>query len=284
MSIYAIGDIQGCFDELQLLLDKIQFNPQEDCIWFAGDLVNRGPKSLETLRFVKNLGTSAITVLGNHDMHLLAAASATKTSTKKDSLTPILEAPDRDELIHWLRHQPLFYTNNDFCMIHAGLPPQWDFKTTQRMALLVENVLQGPNYELLLQQMYGNKPNQWTPNLKGTAKLRFIINCFTRMRYCDASGRLDFNNTGPIGTQPEELMPWFTLPNRKSANMKIIFGHWSTLGYYEGSNCYAIDTGCLWGGQLTALKLSTPIQRISIDCPTTKKANKNYQTTTLTFI
>jgi bis(5'-nucleosyl)-tetraphosphatase (symmetrical) len=152
------------------------------------------------------------------------------------------------------------------------------------MALLVENVLQGPNYELLLQQMYGNKPNQWTPNLKGTAKLRFIINCFTRMRYCDASGRLDFNNTGPIGTQPEELMPWFTLPNRKSANMKIIFGHWSTLGYYEGSNCYAIDTGCLWGGQLTALKLSTPIQRISIDCPTTKKANKNYQTTTLTFI
>ena len=161
-------------------------------------------------------------------------------------------------------------------MIHAGLPPQWDFKTTQRMALLVENALQGPNYELLLQQMYGNKPNQWTPQLKGNAKLRFIINCFTRMRYCDASGRLDFNNTGPIGTQPEELMPWFTLPNRKSANMKIIFGHWSTLGYYEGSNCYAIDTGCLWGGQLTALKLSTPIQRISIDCPTTKKANKIY--------
>ncbi|MCF8007044.1 MAG: symmetrical bis(5'-nucleosyl)-tetraphosphatase [Methylovulum sp.] len=276
MSIYAIGDIQGCFDELQLLLDKIQFNPQQDCIWFAGDLVNRGPKSLETLRFVKNLGTSAITVLGNHDMHLLAAASTPKTSTKKDSLTPILEAPDRDELIHWLRHQPLFYTNNDFCMIHAGLPPQWDFKTTQRMALLVENALQGPNYELLLQQMYGNKPNQWTPQLKGNAKLRFIINCFTRMRYCDASGRLDFNNTGPIGTQPEELMPWFTLPNRKSANMKIIFGHWSTLGYYEGSNCYAIDTGCLWGGQLTALKLSTPIQRISIDCPTTKKANKIY--------
>ena len=276
MSIYAIGDIQGCFDELQLLLDKIQFNPQQDCIWFAGDLVNRGPKSLETLRFVKNLGTSAITVLGNHDMHLLAAASTPKTSTKKDSLTPILEAPDRDELIHWIRHQPLFYTNNDFCMIHAGLPPQWDFKTTQRMALLVENALQGPNYELLLQQMYGNKPNQWTPQLKGNAKLRFIINCFTRMRYCDASGRLDFNNTGPIGTQPEELMPWFTLPNRKSANMKIIFGHWSTLGYYEGSNCYAIDTGCLWGGQLTALKLSTPIQRISIDCPTTKKANKIY--------
>lgn len=276
MSIYAIGDIQGCFDELQLLLDKIQFNPQQDCIWFAGDLVNRGPKSLETLRFVKNLGTSAITVLGNHDMHLLAAASTPKTSTKKDSLTPILEAPDRDELIHWLRHQPLFYTNNDFCMIHAGLPPQWDFKTTQRMALLVENALQGPNYELLLQQMYGNKPNQWTPQLKGNAKLRFIINCFTRMRYCDAFGRLDFNNTGPIGTQPEELMPWFTLPNRKSANMKIIFGHWSTLGYYEGSNCYAIDTGCLWGGQLTALKLSTPIQRISIDCPTTKKANKIY--------
>lgn len=276
MSIYAIGDIQGCFDELQLLLDKIQFNSQQDCIWFAGDLVNRGPKSLETLRFVKNLGASAITVLGNHDMHLLAAASTPKISTKKDSLTPILEAPDRDELIHWLRHQPLFYTNDDFCMIHAGLPPQWDFKTTQRMALLVENALQGPNYELLLQQMYGNKPNQWTPHLKGTAKLRFIINCFTRMRYCDAFGRLDFNNTGPIGTQPEYLIPWFTLPNRKSANMKIIFGHWSTLGYYEGSNCYAIDTGCLWGGQLTALKLSTPIQRISIDCPTTKKANKIY--------
>ena len=271
MAIYAIGDIQGCFDDLLRLLDVIAFDPKSDQLWFAGDLVNRGPKSLETLRFIRALGSSAVAVLGNHDMHLLAAACSNKVNHKKDSLNAILEAPDKNELIDWLRHRPLFHYNTEFCLVHAGLPPQWDFKTTKKMALIAEQALRRPDYHLFLQQMYGNKPNQWSPNLKGMSRLRFIINCFTRMRYCDAEGRLDFTHSGAIGTQASNLMPWFEVPNRKNADMRIIFGHWSTLGYHEGSNCYAIDTGCLWGGQLTALKLSKPVQRISIDCPGVKK-------------
>lgn len=275
MSIYAIGDIQGCFDELLKLLDTLSFNEHTDQLWFAGDLVNRGPKSLETLRFVKSLGDSAITVLGNHDLHLLAASCAPKIAHKKDSLLQVLEAPDRDELIDWLRHRPLFHFNDDFCLVHAGLPPQWDFKRTQKMALLAEQALKGPDYQAFLKQMYGNKPNIWSSNLKGVEKLRFIINCFTRMRYCDVSGRLDFIHSGPLGSQPKNLIPWFDVPKRKNADMRIIFGHWSTLGYYEGSNCYAIDTGCLWGGQLTAIRLDEPVQRYSIDCPEAKKPRKN---------
>ena len=281
MSIYAIGDIQGCFDDLLRLLDTISFNENTDQLWFAGDLVNRGPKSLETLRFVKSLGSSAITVLGNHDMHLLAASCLQKIANKKDALSKVLEASDRDELIYWLRHRPLFHYNDDFCLLHAGLPPQWDFKKTQKMALVAERVLKGPDYQAFLKQMYGNKPNIWSASLKGVARLRFIINCFTRMRYCDINGRLDFANTGPLGSQPKNLMPWFEVPKRKNADMRIIFGHWSTLGYYEGPNCYAIDTGCLWGGQLTALKLGEQVQRISIDCPGAKKPNKAYYVTAI---
>jgi bis(5'-nucleosyl)-tetraphosphatase (symmetrical) len=280
MTIYAIGDIQGCFDELQKLLDVISFNETTDQLWFAGDLVNRGPKSLETLRFVKGLGDSAVTVLGNHDMHLLAASCVQKIANKKDALSQVLDAPDRDELIHWLRHRPLFHHNDDFCLVHAGLPPQWDLKKTKKMAAIAEKALRAPDYQVFLKQMYGNKPNVWSSNLKGISRLRFIINCFTRMRYCDASGRLDFANTGPVGSQPKGLMPWFEVPKRKNADMRVIFGHWSTLGYYEGPNCYAIDTGCLWGGQLTAIKLVTPVQRFSIDCPCAKKPCKSYSIAT----
>jgi len=274
MAIYAIGDIQGCFDDLLRLLDYIDFNEHADQLWFAGDLVNRGPKSLETLRFVKSLGTAAVTVLGNHDLHLLVASCEPKIANKKDSLLPILEAIDRDELIDWLRFRPLFHYNADFCIVHAGLPPQWDFKKTKKMAQLVEKALQAPDYQVFLKQLYGNKPNLWSSDLKGMDRLRFIVNCFTRMRYCEANGRLDFDNNGPVGSQPKTLMPWYDLPKRKNKDMRIIFGHWSSLGYYEGANCYAIDTGCLWGGQLTAIKLDSPVQRFSIDCPGLKKNGK----------
>ncbi|MDD5114903.1 MAG: symmetrical bis(5'-nucleosyl)-tetraphosphatase [Methylobacter sp.] len=277
MSIYAIGDIQGCFDDLLRLLEAIAFDEKTDQLWFAGDLVNRGPKSLETLRFIKSLGDAAVTVLGNHDMHLLAASCASKISNKKDALLPVLEAPDRDELIDWLRHRPLFHYNDDFCLLHAGLPPQWDFKKTQKMAALAEQALQGPDYRNFLQQMYGNKPNQWSSSLKGIGRLRFIINCFTRMRFCDAEGRLDYVNSGPLGSQPKKLLPWFEVPGRKSADMRIVFGHWSALGYYEGPNCYGIDTGCLWGGQLTALKLGEQVERFSIDCPGARKPKQYAQ-------
>lgn len=266
MSIYAIGDIQGCYDDLLRLLDAIRFNEHSDQIWFAGDLVNRGPSSLETLRFVKSLGTSAITVLGNHDLHLLATACSIRSERKKDSLSQVLEAPDRDELLDWLRHRPLFHYNDDFCLVHAGLPPQWDFETARDMARLVETALQDSNYHEFLKEMYGNKPNVWSPQLKGVERLRFIVNCFTRMRYCDDNGRLDFVQNGPLGTQPKSLKPWFELTNRKSADLRIVFGHWSSLGYYRSNNCYCIDTGCLWGGALTALHLGENVFRVSVDC------------------
>ena len=271
MTIYAIGDIQGCYDELMRLLDHIDFNDSKDQLWFTGDLVNRGPKSLKTLRFVKSLGKSAVTVLGNHDLHLLAIACQQKLLRKKDSLKQVFEASDRDELLHWLRHQPLFHYNDQFCLIHAGLPPQWDFKKTKKMAAEAEKKLREKDFKYFLKNMYGNTPDIWSDNLKGIDQLRFIVNCFTRMRYCEAKGRLDFENKGPLGAQPKQLIPWFEIPKRKNESMKIIFVHWSTLGFYAGNNCYGIDTGCLWGGQLTALRLTGKIKLFSIDCPGSKK-------------
>jgi bis(5'-nucleosyl)-tetraphosphatase (symmetrical) len=267
MAIYAIGDVQGCYDDLLRLLNRIEFNPAQDQLWFVGDLVNRGPKSLETLRFVKSLGKSAICVLGNHDLHLLAVASQKVLPNKKDALTPILMAPDKQELIDWLRYRPLFHYNEHFCLIHAGLPPQWNFHLTQRMAARVEKILQSDYYLSLFNGMYGDKPDIWSPKLRGMALLRFITNCFTRLRYCDTHGKLNFQYKGKPGSQPEHLLPWFAVKGRKSANMKIVFGHWSTLGYYAQNDCYGIDTGALWGGQLTALRLEpNQVTRFSIDC------------------
>lgn len=266
MSTYAIGDVQGCFDDLLRLLDAIQFDEQSDQLWFVGDLVNRGPKSLETLRFIKTLGKSAVTVLGNHDLHLIATAYKQRKPRKKDSLDQVLEAPDCDELLHWLRHQNLFHYNDDYCLLHAGIPPQWNFSRTKKMARKAEKVLQSSNHIDFFKAMYGDKPDMWSADLQGLERIRFIVNCFTRIRYCQKDGRLDFKHNGAVGTQPKHLMPWFTVPGRQSAEMKIIFGHWSTLGYYQGNNCYAIDTGCLWGGQLTAIKLGKKVKRLSIDC------------------
>ncbi len=273
MAIYAIGDIQGCYDQLLTLLDFIQFDKKSDQLWFAGDLVNRGPKSLETIRFVKSLGSSAVTVLGNHDLHLLATAFKQRKPHKKDSLTTILHAPDCDELLYWLRHQPLFHYNDDYCLLHAGLPPQWDFANTKAMANKAEKILQGDDHIEFFKNMYGDKPDKWHSDLKGMEKIRFIVNCFTRIRYCDKSGRLDFNHSGPLGSQPQHLIPWFEAPNRQSTDMKIIFGHWSTLGYHQSDNCYGIDTGCLWGGQLTAIKLGKKVKRFSIDCKQSVKTS-----------
>lgn len=274
MAIYAIGDIQGCFDELLNLLDKISFNENSDRLWFTGDLVNRGEKSLETLRFIKNLGLAATTVLGNHDIHLLVTANFPERIKKKDTLHAIFNAPDKDELLNWLRQQPLFHYENDVGLLHAGLPPQWDLAQTQAMATLAETALRGANYKDLLAQLYDNQPNIWSEKLEGIEQLRFIFNCFTRMRFCDKNGRLDFENSGEIGSQPTNLLPWFAIKNRKSANTKLIFGHWAALGYYEGHNCVAIDTGCIWGRELTALRLDgDSIQRFSV-AATSKKLQK----------
>ncbi len=265
MAIYAIGDIQGCFDELLNLLDKISFNEHSDRLWFTGDLVNRGEKSLETLRFIKNLGSASTTVLGNHDLHLLVTANFPERIKKKDTLQAIFNAPDRDELLDWLRQQPLFHYENDIGLLHAGLPPQWDLEQTRAMATLAETALRCADYKDLLAQLYDNQPNIWSKKLEGIEQLRFILNCFTRIRFCDEKGRLDFKNSGEIGSQPANLLPWFAVKNRKSANTKFIFGHWAALGYYEGYNCVAIDTGCIWGRELTALRLDGDnTQRFSV--------------------
>ncbi len=267
MAVYAIGDIQGCYDPLLLLLDAINFNEHDDQLWFVGDLVNRGPKSLQTLHFIKCLGESAVVVLGNHDLHLLAAACEPIAHYDRKALTQVLLAPDRDELIDWLRHRPLLYRNDGWCMVHAGLAPQWDIAQASELAREVETVLQSHHYPSLMKAMYGNKPDKWSPDLGGMERLRFMINCLTRMRYCAADGRLDLDFNGSPGSQPKNLMPWFKVPGRKSTDTRIVFGHWSSLGYFAGENCYGIDTGCLWGGQLTALELSKNPKKICIDCP-----------------
>jgi bis(5'-nucleosyl)-tetraphosphatase (symmetrical) len=269
MAVYAIGDIQGCCDELLELLAILRFDRENDRLWFVGDLVNRGPKSLETLRFVRGLGQSAITVLGNHDLHLLAAAHGIRPdSIDGDTLEPILAAPDRDALIDWLRHQPLLHYDRElgYLMVHAGLPPQWDLKLAQRCAGEVETVLRGDRLESFLSRMYGNKPKQWSTELDGWDRLRFIINCFTRMRYCDRNGRLDLKSSGPPGSQPEGYYPWFEIPARASGDINIIFGHWSTLRPSDTPGVYPIDQGCLWGGQLTALRIDTRPERIELPC------------------
>jgi len=256
MSTYAIGDIQGCFESLQTLLEKIKFNPNQDQLWFAGDLVNRGPDSLHTLQFVKQLKNKAVTVLGNHDLNFLAVAEGFAKHSDDDNIDELLNSPDLDELVNWLRKQPLFHHDKQlgFSMIHAGLPPQWDFDQTNQASHEIENTLQGENYIHFLKNMYGNQPDVWSSNLAGMDRLRFITNSFTRLRYCSEEGQLFLKEKGPIGTQSKGL-PWFQIKDRASRNMKIVFGHWSTLGPNHEQGTYALDSGCLWGGKLTALRL-----------------------------
>ncbi len=269
MAVYAIGDVQGCFDELQALLELIRFNPAEDQLWFAGDLVNRGPKSLETLRFVRDLGEKAVTVLGNHDLHLLAIAHGFPIKHDDHTMDDILGAPDRDELIDWLCHQPLLHHDDTlgFTMVHAGLPPQWDLHMARQCAHEVEAILHGNQRPEFLDQMYGNQPNQWSEHLEGWERIRFIVNCFTRLRFCDKEGKLKLKHKGPPGSQPKKLSPWFELESRASKDMKIIFGHWSTLGPRNDPGIYPTDTACLWGGQLTALRIDTEPRYFNLPCP-----------------
>lgn len=271
MAIYALGDIQGCHDELCSILDAVAFEPASDQLWFVGDLVNRGPKSLEVLRLVRGLGDAAISVLGNHDLHLLAIASGNAPQAGKDSLEPILQAPDREELLHWLRQRPLMHYDPkiDFALLHAGLPPQWTIPMAGIHAHEVEQALRGDDYIEFLHHMYGNKPKRWSEELEGMERLRFITNCFTRLRFCTPKGKLRLKEKGPPGSQKDPAsMPWFDVPGRASRGTRIVFGHWSTLGYVARNNVWGIDTGCLWGGRLTALRIDTPEPRATqITCP-----------------
>ena len=268
MAVYAIGDIQGCFDELQALLEIIHFSPQHDHLWFAGDLVNRGPKSLETLRFIKGLGKRAISVLGNHDLHLIAAAHGHPIASDDHTLDAILNAPDRDELIDWLRQQPLLHHDAalGYTMVHAGLPPQWDLKLARQCAQEVETMLRSDRVVDFIEHMYGNKPRRWSDELSGWKRMRFTVNCLTRLRFCDDEGCLKLKYKGPPGSQPAEFHPWFELPERKSSDLNIVFGHWSTLGKRDDPGVFPLDTACLWGGELTALRLDATPQWFSLPC------------------
>ena len=269
MAVYAIGDIQGCYDELMHLLHHINFDEQRDTLWFAGDLVNRGPKSLQTLKFVHGLGKSAITVLGNHDLHLLAAANGNGKRLKEPDLKAILKTKGSDTLIEWLQQCPLLHRDKKlgFTLIHAGLPPQWSPKQARAYAKEVEDVLRGAEAKSYFKEMYGNEPKVWHDQLEGMDRHRFITNCFTRLRYCDKEGRLALKEKGAVGTQPKNYMPWYEVPGRRSVDERIIFGHWSTLGYSQSHNVWAIDSGCLWGGKLTALRLDNgALSPIQINC------------------
>ncbi len=269
MAIYAIGDIQGCYNELVSLLKLIRFDPANDQVWFTGDLVNRGPSSLQVLRMVRELGDSAVTVLGNHDLHLLAIAEGHAPFHKNDTLDDILSAPDRDELLAWLRQQPLMHHDPvlNATLLHAGMPPQWDLSMAQACAKEVETVLRGDDYAGFFQHMYGNHPDVWSNDLAGPDRLRFITNSFTRLRYCDAAGRFDFKAKGEPGTQPANYLPWFDVPGRRSKNLRIVFGHWSALGLRRERTIISLDTGCLWGGQLTAVRLSKNEAVFCVECP-----------------
>ena len=262
MSTYAIGDIQGCYSELHNLLNEINFDEKNDRLWFVGDLVNRGRQSLKTLRFVKSLGVSAEVVLGNHDLHLLATSKKIRPLSKKDTIEEILTADDAEELINWIKTRPLFFSDADlgFTMVHAGIPPQWTLKDAKNLAVECELILQSKKIDDFLNQIYGDKPNIWSESLEGYARQRFIINCFTRIRFCKSNGVLDLDAKVAPGKQERSLIPWYALPNRRTLGDKIIFGHWSTVHLgneknFKQYNVYPIDTGCLWGGRLTAMRL-----------------------------
>ncbi len=257
MAVYAIGDVQGCLDELLWLLDQLRFDPASDRIWLVGDLVNRGPRSLETLRFVRDLGEAAVAVLGNHDLTLLALDAGVPLQKTYRRLAPVLAAPDRAALMAWLRHRPLLYHDPALghTLVHAGLLPQWDLELARRCAQEVQDMLRGAHYRRFLHRMYGDMPDRWSDGLSGWGRLRLITNAFTRLRYCDESGRLDMRAKGPPGSQPKGLMPWFEVPWRRNADLNIVFGHWSALGLREERGVLALDTGCVWGGRLTAARL-----------------------------
>ena len=266
MATYAIGDPQGCFDPLQDLIGEVGFRESEDRLWFVGDLVNRGPQSLEILRFVKSLGERAVTVLGNHDLHLLMVAEGHVKPHREDTLGAILNAPDRDELLTWLRGLPLMHAQGEYAMVHAGLLPSWSIGAAIDLAREAERAFQGPDWRGLMAQMYGNQPDRWDDALSGYERLRVIINAMTRLRICTVDGRMEFSHKGGIEDIPRGYLPWFTVPGRRSANTTVICGHWSAMGLLAQKNLLALDSGCVWGRCLSAVRLED--RRIyQVPCP-----------------
>lgn len=274
-TIWAIGDVQGCCSALEELLEQPEIKKDPNCtFWFAGDLINRGPNSLKTLRTIMALGDRAVSILGNHDLHLLAVYAGIQRENKSDTIDDILYAPDADELINWLRHRPLVHFEHNHLMVHAGILAKWDTQKALQLSDEITKVLRSKNWKKHLQKMYGNEPNMWKESLHGAKRRRVIINAFTRMRLCHADGSMDFGSKeAPHSGKNNNLIPWFDVPNRKTEDVTIIFGHWSTLGLIAKRNLIALDTGCVWGGKLSAMRLHDRYL-IQIDCANKSKARK----------
>jgi bis(5'-nucleosyl)-tetraphosphatase (symmetrical) len=265
MARIAVGDVQGCLPELRQLLKQADFRSDRDEVWFVGDLVNRGPDSLGTLRFVRSLGDNARVVLGNHDLHLLAVAfGGSRTLRDDDTLDDILNAADRASLLEWLLSRPLAVREGSDLMVHAGIVPQWTVDEVMPLAAEVEQALRTDPVKLF-ESMYGNRPDRWSSALEGSDRLRFIINVLTRLRFCRADGRIDLKMKGAPGSQENDWMPWFATPDRRTSNVRVITGHWSTLGFVDRPDLLALDTGCVWGGALTAAALDSNA-RWSLPC------------------
>ncbi len=269
MSIYAVGDVQGCYDDLRRLLDHLKFDTRRDRLWFVGDLVNRGPCSLDVLRFVRDLGNAAVVVLGNHDLHLIMQAEGFGKANSEDTLTDVLAAPDCPELIAWLRNRPLLYVEGEYAMVHAGLLPVWSIPQAHVLSDEVQTALIGSNYRSFLAHMWGSEPTAWRDDLTGWDRLRVIVNAMTRMRYVHADGAMELCALGakaPPQSGPAGCVPWFESPGRASADHTIVCGHWSALGYRQENGIIALDSGCLWGGSLTAVRLED--RRVfQVPCP-----------------
>jgi len=260
MRLFAIGDIQGCATAFDALLRRIAFRPSRDKLWLVGDLVNRGPDSLAVVRRVMGLGRSVVCVLGNHDLHLLATVAGRRELSPADTFHDVLEAPDADDIIDWLRHRPLLHYDSAArrVLVHAGIPPVWTVGQARAEAREVEKLLRGRQWRYALRSMYGGEPSQWGRKLSATDRRRYTINALTRMRYCDRRGRIDLSYSGAPGTQPKGLIPWFDVPERRTAGTHVVFGHWAALGLLRRADITALDTGCVWGNYLTAARLDRP--------------------------
>lgn len=283
MSLYCIGDLQGCHAPFQRLLDKIDFSPSRDTLYILGDLVNRGPGSLKVLRSLSALGDAAQCLLGNHDLHLLAVWQGVRKPGRSDTVQDILEAKDSEELLDWLRHRAMAIHRHGWLMVHAGVLPQWNAAQTVALGSEVEQVLRGGHLKDFLQAMYGNTPDHWSDSLKGADRLRVIVNALTRLRFCTPEGVMDFSSTDGPGSAPEGHLPWFDVPGRATADTPVAFGHWSTLASGKNStpalrnNTLPLDTGCVWGGCLTAARLGTApgeFELVSVQCEEAQKPRK----------
>jgi bis(5'-nucleosyl)-tetraphosphatase (symmetrical) len=265
---YAVGDIQGCSAAFDALLKSLHFRPSRDRLWLVGDLVNRGPDSLGVLRRVMELGRSVTCVLGNHDLHLLATVAGGRKLSPADTFDAVLAARDSRRLIDWLRRRPLMHYDaaTRRVLVHAGIPPFWTLTEARTAAREVERALRGPKWRYSLRDMYGNQPSKWSRGLDRTSKRRYTINALTRMRYCDKEGKLDFSESGPPGTQRKGLLPWFEVPDRLTDNLQIVFGHWAALGLVRRADITALDSGCVWGGSLTAVRLDKPARPVRVNC------------------